>query len=94
MGVVLVDQTNKIWCMEQPDDGLLHVGYVGKAGPRVEDLLEFAASREKQFRTFIEKKERSLKDGHTLRDSKNKRDTGVGVEKSNTGARTESGGPG
>lgn len=56
MPVVLTDYTNKVWAVEQPDDGLLHVGYTGQPGPRVSDLLDFATSRPEQFAKFVEKK--------------------------------------
>ena len=56
MPVVLTDHTNKVWAIEQPDDGLLHAGYAGQAGPRVLDLLDFATSKSEQFDKFVEKK--------------------------------------
>lgn len=56
MPVVLTDITNSVWCVEQPDDGLLHVGLTGQAGPLLLDTLEFIATRQKQFDKFVEKK--------------------------------------
>lgn len=56
MPVVLTDSTNRVWAVEQPDDGLLHVGLTGKAGPSLLDALEFLATRQKQFDKFVEKK--------------------------------------
>lgn len=56
MPVVITDYTNKVWAMEQPDDGLLHVGWSGQAGPRLSEVLEFISTRQKQFDAFIEKK--------------------------------------
>lgn len=56
MPVVLTDYTNKVWCVEQPDDGLLHVGLTGAPGPTLVDALEFLETRRKQFDKFIEKK--------------------------------------
>ena len=56
MPVVLTDSTNRVWAVEQPDDGLLHVGITGKAGPRLVDALDFLATREKQFDKFVEKR--------------------------------------
>ncbi|MBD3260978.1 MAG: hypothetical protein GF334_04750 [Candidatus Altiarchaeales archaeon] len=56
MPVVLTDSTNKVWCVEQPDDGFLHVGWTGRPGPRLLDVLEFIAKRQKQFDKFVEKK--------------------------------------
>ena len=56
MPVVLTDVTNKVWAVEQPDDGLLHVGLTGKAGPRLLDALDFLATRQKQFDKFVEKR--------------------------------------
>ena len=56
MPVVLIDSTNKVWCVEQPDDGLLHVGITGNAGPSLLDVLEFISTRQKQFDKFVEKK--------------------------------------
>ncbi len=56
MPVVLTDYTNKTWAMEDPGDGLLHVGESGRSGPRLEDVLDFISTREKQFIQFITKK--------------------------------------
>lgn len=56
MPVVITDYTNKVWAMEQPDDSLLHVGWTGKAGPRLTEVLEFIGTRQKQFDAFIQKK--------------------------------------
>ncbi len=56
MPVVLTDSTNRVWAVEQPDDGLLHVGITGKAGPRLVDALDFLATRERQFDKFVEKR--------------------------------------
>lgn len=56
MPVVVIDYTNKVWAMEQPDDGLLHVGRTGHPGPRLAEVLEFISTRQKQFDAFIEKK--------------------------------------
>lgn len=56
MPVVLTDNTNRVWAVEQPDDGLLHVGITGKAGPRLVDALDFLATRERQFDKFVEKR--------------------------------------
>ena len=56
MPVVITDHTNKTWAVEQPNDGLLHVGYTGKPGPLLLDLLDFVTTREKQFGRFIQKR--------------------------------------
>lgn len=56
MPVVVIDYTNKVWAMEQPDDSLLHVGWTGQPGPRLAEVLEFINTRQKQFDAFIEKK--------------------------------------
>lgn len=56
MPVVITDHTNKVWAVEQPNDGLIHVGYTGKPGPRLLDVLDFVATREKQFNKFVQKR--------------------------------------
>ncbi len=56
MPVVLTDKTNKVWAVENPEDGYLHVGWTGTRGTRLEWTLEFIQVREKQFESFIEKK--------------------------------------
>ena len=56
MPVVLTDYTNTTWAVEDPRDGLLHVGLTGKAGPRLDDVLDFITKREKQFNQFVAKK--------------------------------------
>lgn len=56
MPVVVIDYTNKVWAMEQPDDGLLHVGWAGQPGPRLTEVLEFINTRQKQFDAFVAKK--------------------------------------
>ena len=56
MPVVLTDFTNRTWCVEQPNDGYLHVGLVGKPGPKLEDVLDFIETRKAQFEKFVNKK--------------------------------------
>ena len=70
MPVVLTDYTNKVWAIEQPDDGLLHAGYTGQPGPRVTDLLDFATSRSEQFAKFVEKKRQEERGDATKRKRK------------------------
>lgn len=68
MPVVLTDYTNKTWAVEQPNDGLLHVGYTGQAGPRLLDVLDFIESRKVQFEKFVMKRrEQELIDGKKRR---------------------------
>lgn len=56
MPVVITDQTNKVWAVEQPNDGLIHVGYTGGPGPRLLDILDFVTTRDKQFAKFVQKR--------------------------------------
>lgn len=56
MPVVITDYTNTTWAVEDPRDGLLHVGWTGKPGPRLDDVLDFISKREKQFNQFVAKK--------------------------------------
>lgn len=56
MPVVITDHTNRVWAVEQPVDGFIHVGWTGKSGPRLVDVLEFISSRQKQFDSFVQKK--------------------------------------
>jgi hypothetical protein len=56
MPVVITDYTNKTWAVEQLNDGLIHVGYTGKPGPRLLDILDFVETREKQFTKFVHKR--------------------------------------
>ncbi len=56
MPVVITDQSNRVWAVEQPNDGYLHVGYTGKPGPRLLDVLDFINTREKQFNKFNQKR--------------------------------------
>lgn len=56
MPVVITDHTNETWAVEQPNDGLIHVGYTGKPGPRLIDILDFVQTREKQFTKFVHKR--------------------------------------
>ena len=79
MPVVLTDYTNRTWAVEQPNDGLLHVGYAGKPGPRLLDALDFIESKKEQFHKFVQKrqqqeagdgkKRRSRKLSHTSYDN-------------------------
>ena len=57
MPVVITDFTNKTWAVEQPNDGYLHVGYTGKQGPRLLDILDFVGVRQKQFDKFVQRRE-------------------------------------
>jgi hypothetical protein len=54
MPVVITDRTNKVWAVEQPNDGLIHVGYTGEPGPTLLDILDFVKTRGKQFSKFVE----------------------------------------
>ena len=56
MPIVITDYTNKTWAVEQPNDGYIHVGYTGKPGPRLLDVLDFITTREKQFEKFVQKR--------------------------------------
>jgi hypothetical protein len=56
MPVVITDFTNRVWALEQPTDGYVHVGFTGEGGPRLLDVLEFIRARQKQFDQFVEKK--------------------------------------
>ena len=56
MPVVLTDFTNKTWAVEQPNDGYIHVGWLGKSGPRLIEVLEFLDSKQEQFDKFLQKK--------------------------------------
>ncbi len=63
MPIVLTDFKNNTWCTEQMTDGFLHCGYTGQAGPRIQDLLDFAGTRQKQFENFVGKRQlREVKD--------------------------------
>ena len=62
MPVVLTDYTNKVWAVEQPNDGLIHVGWTGESGPILTDVLEFIQKRQKQFDQFVVKKREQEKD--------------------------------
>jgi hypothetical protein len=56
MPVVITDYTNRVWAVEQPNDGYLHVGFTGKPGPRLTDVLDFIETRSKQFEKFVQKR--------------------------------------
>ncbi len=56
MPVVLTDKTNKVWAVEDPISGFLLTGYTGQPGPRLLDLLDFVAIRDKQFAKFVERR--------------------------------------
>ena len=57
MPVVITDFTNTAWAVEQPNDGYLHVGYTGKPGPRLLDILDFVSIRQKQFDKFVQRRQ-------------------------------------
>lgn len=57
MPVVITDYTNRVWAVEQPNDGYLHVGLTGRPGPRLVDVLDFIATRSKQFDKFVQKRQ-------------------------------------
>jgi len=68
MPVVITDYTNRVWAVEQPTDGYIHVGVTGKPGPRLVDVLDFIATRQKQFDQFVAKrKEREAKESAKTR---------------------------
>ena len=56
MPVVITDYTNRVWAVEQPTDGFIHVGFTSTPGPRLTDVLDFIALRQKQFDKFVEKR--------------------------------------
>lgn len=71
MPVVITDFTNKVWAVEQPNDGYIHVGVTGKPGPRLVDVLDFVATREKQFQKFVQKRRaKEEKDAKKRRDAR------------------------
>lgn len=53
MPVVITDFTNRVWSVEQPTDGFIHVGFTGLPGPRLSDVLDFITTRQKQFDKFV-----------------------------------------
>ena len=57
MPVVITDKTNKVWTVEDPVSGFILAGYTGQPGPRLLDLLDFVAIRDKQFEKFVEKRQ-------------------------------------
>ncbi|MEE9529119.1 MAG: hypothetical protein V3V88_03620 [Dehalococcoidia bacterium] len=57
MPVVITDKTNKVWAVEDPVSGFVLAGYTGQPGPRLLDLLDFVAIRDKQFDKFVEKRQ-------------------------------------
>ncbi len=57
MPVVITDFSNRVWAVEQPTDGYLHVGYTGEPGPRLLDILDFVRTRQKQFDKFVSKRQ-------------------------------------
>lgn len=75
MPVILTDHTNKIWCTEQPNDGYLHVGWLGRPGPRLIDVLEFLESKGDQFSKFIEKKRKDEMGNKSARRKRNSSET-------------------
>lgn len=77
MPVFLTDFTNKVWATESPIDGYLQVGLIGRTGYRVEDLLAFVASRDKQFKAFQEKKAESSNGKAIRRNLQPPKDRGV-----------------
>jgi len=56
MPVVITDFTNRVWAVEQPNDGFIHVGFTGSPGPRLIDALDFITTRQKQFDSFVAKR--------------------------------------
>ncbi len=56
MPVVITDFSNKVWAVEQPNEGYIHVGYTGQPGPRLLDILDFVEIRSKQFDRFVQKR--------------------------------------
>lgn len=56
MPIVITDFTNECWSVEQPNDGFIHVGYTGRPGPRLLDVLDFVSTRQKQFEKFVQKR--------------------------------------
>lgn len=73
MPVVITDYTNEVWAVEQPNDGLIHVGYTGKPGPRLLDILDFVETRERQFTKFVHKR----REAEEKANAKKKRTVGV-----------------
>ncbi len=66
MPVVITDQSNRVWCAEDPSTGDMLIGYTGVKGARVQDVLDFIETRAKQFDQFVQKKVRG-EDGRIVR---------------------------
>ncbi len=77
MPVVIIDHTNRVWAVEQPDDGYVHVGYTGKTGPRLTDALDFISTRQKQFDKFVDKR----REQEEKEDAKKRRTTEFALRK-------------
>ena len=76
MPIVITDHTNKTWAVEQPNDEYIHVGYTGRPGPRLLDILDFVTARGKQFDKFVQK--RRIEEGR--KNAKKRRSTSNSVQ--------------
>jgi len=56
MPVVITDKTNKVWTAEDPASGFILVGWTGKGGVKLVELLEFLENHQRQWKTFLKKK--------------------------------------
>jgi hypothetical protein len=74
MPVVITDFTNRVWSVEQPNDGFIHVGFTGSPGPRLVDALDFITTRQKQFDQFVAKR-RELEEKESAKNRRTKRTT-------------------
>lgn len=74
MPVVITDFTNRVWSVEQPNDGFTHVGFTGSPGPRLVDVLDFITTRQKQFDRFVAKR-RELEEKESAKNRRTKRTT-------------------
>jgi hypothetical protein len=74
MPVVITDFTNRVWAVEQPNDGFIHVGFTGSPGPRLVDALDFITTRQKQFEQFVAKR-RELEEKESAKKRRTSRTT-------------------
>ncbi len=74
MPVVITDFTNRVWSVEQPNDGYIHVGFTGSPGPRLVDILDFITTRQKQFDRFVAKRQ-ELEEKESAKKRRTKRTT-------------------
>jgi len=60
MPVVITDKTNKVWATEDPVTNYILVGWSGKSGVKLIEVMDFLDNHPRQWKAYFKKKTKSV----------------------------------